>query len=81
MKDVHTEHCCKRHGCKYMDPDCTVYHGDKDQSYDCESCDYEYSEENSEYRFIKWLSNRSYLTKNVEEIYKEYLNDPSRSEY
>ena len=40
-KDVHTEHCCIRHGCKYDDDDCSVFvHGAK-QSYDCESCDFE----------------------------------------
>lgn len=73
--DVHTEHCCKRHGCKYMDQECTVYHGDKTQSYDCESCEYEYSEQNSDFRFVKWLSDNNYLNENWEDIYKRYLDN------
>lgn len=24
---VHNTHCCKRHGCKYANEDCPVYHG------------------------------------------------------
>jgi hypothetical protein len=40
-RDVHTEHCCKRHGCKYgnMDGECTVESGQKRQSHPCEECD------------------------------------------
>lgn len=38
MKDVHTEHCCARHGCKYGDEDCPVELGLKKQSYLCEWC-------------------------------------------
>jgi hypothetical protein len=78
-KDVHTEHCCKRHGCKYGNLDCTVAHGNKIQSYDCEACGYEYSDENSEFRMIKWLSDKGYLTDNWDKIYKDYLGiDPSK---
>ena len=41
-KDVHTEHCCRWHGCKYGDDaDCPVENGTKRQSYACEQCDYE----------------------------------------
>lgn len=40
-KDVHTEHCCVIHGCKYGDDGCTVYSGEKEQSYPCEHCDYD----------------------------------------
>jgi hypothetical protein len=36
--DVHTEHCCAEHGCKYGDPACTVTTGQKPQRYPCESC-------------------------------------------
>jgi hypothetical protein len=39
-KDVHTEHCCKIHGCKYGDSDCSVAMGTKKQSHPCESCDF-----------------------------------------
>ena len=36
--DVHTEHCCIAHGCKYMDPKCTVTTGKKKQSGRCFDC-------------------------------------------
>lgn len=39
-KDVHTEHCCYRHGCCYGDQGCTVKSGMKPQSYPCEVCDF-----------------------------------------
>ncbi len=39
MIDVHTEHCCKDHGCKYRDADCTVVTGAGVQAdYACEEC-------------------------------------------
>ena len=38
MKDVHTEHCCIYHGCKYCDDDCTVMTKTAPQSYLCERC-------------------------------------------
>lgn len=41
IKDVHTEHCCAQHGCKYADSDCPVASGNKPQSYPCESCEWE----------------------------------------
>jgi len=34
-KDVHTEHCCKRCGCKYGSKDCSVVSGKKRQSLKC----------------------------------------------
>jgi len=38
--DVHTEHCCSEHGCKYSDGAlCTVETGQKPQSHPCESCE------------------------------------------
>ena len=40
-KDVHTEHCCLEHGCKYnKDDTCTVVTGEAPQSFPCESCEY-----------------------------------------
>ena len=50
MPDVHTRHCCKYHGCKYNDLDCTVTTGKEPQEYDCETCDY--IKENHEYMLI-----------------------------
>ena len=38
IRDVHTEHCCIVHGCKYCDDECTVESGRARQSYLCESC-------------------------------------------
>lgn len=41
LKDVHTEHCCSTHGCKYGDlsrTECTVVSGEKQQSFPCEVC-------------------------------------------
>jgi hypothetical protein len=39
QKDVHTEHCCVLHGCKYgKDFFCTVVQKKKPQSFICESC-------------------------------------------
>ena len=42
-KDVHTEHCCVIHGCKYGEEGegCTVFDCFDLQSHLCESCDYE----------------------------------------
>lgn len=37
-KDVHTEHCCLKHGCKYCDKNCTVTTKQKLQSFPCEAC-------------------------------------------
>ena len=38
-KDVHTEHCCIFHGCKYgMDKDCTVVQEIAVQDFPCEEC-------------------------------------------
>jgi len=42
MKDVHTEHCCDKHGCKYSnEAECTVMTGKVPQSHRCESCEHE----------------------------------------
>lgn len=37
--DVHTEHCCVEHGCKYGDDGCTVVALRKKQSGPCERCE------------------------------------------
>ncbi len=41
IKDVHTEHCCMVHGCKYGKKHCPVVIKEKRQSYPCESCEYQ----------------------------------------
>jgi hypothetical protein len=39
IKDVHTEHCCLHHGCKYGENEtCTVMSLRGKQSYLCEGC-------------------------------------------
>lgn len=40
-KDIHTEHCCIVHGCKYGEEDCTVMQKKQPQSHRCELCDEE----------------------------------------
>lgn len=35
--DVHDRHCCKRHGCKYGDINCTVANG-PNEGVPCEEC-------------------------------------------
>lgn len=37
--DVHTEHCCRWHGCKYADASCPVITDTKHQSFVCEECE------------------------------------------
>lgn len=53
-KDVHTEHCCIRHGCKYIHwspryeeeiKECSVMTVTKKQSFRCEECDDELVEQ------------------------------------
>ena len=41
-KDIHTQHCCKIHGCKYNDDECSVWNKIKNQSFRCEDCTYDY---------------------------------------
>lgn len=43
-KDVHTEHCCVMHGCKYGNWSCVVVNGQKKQSFTCEYCWDEFSD-------------------------------------
>lgn len=38
IRDVHTQHCCKFHGCKYGEEDCPVTTGQKSQQFPCEFC-------------------------------------------
>jgi O-acetyl-ADP-ribose deacetylase (regulator of RNase III) len=41
-KDVHTEHCCLTHGCKYGEGEqCPVENGTKKQSSPCEVCSFD----------------------------------------
>ena len=56
MSDVHTEHCCAEHGCKYGNDNCTVASGEKKQSYPCETCDWE------EEQFQKVVAGRTLIS-------------------
>lgn len=38
IKNVHTEHCCAIHGCKYNDNDCPVANRVLQQSFPCQDC-------------------------------------------
>lgn len=55
-KDVHTEHCCIYHGCKYSYTKviCPVVAKAKVQSYPCEECD-EAKQEFEEAKSLKWF--------------------------
>lgn len=48
IKDVHTGHCCSKHGCKYSykytNDECTVVSGRAPQEHPCEYCDREREE-------------------------------------
>jgi len=46
FSDVHTEHCCAEHGCKYAYKSelCTVTQGIAKQSYPCEVCSFDEEE-------------------------------------
>lgn len=37
--EIHRSHCCQRHGCKYLDPDCPVLKGRVIQQGPCEMGD------------------------------------------
>lgn len=50
--DVHTEHCCSKHGCKYGEKLCTVTRGVHKQSHPCEFCSMD--EEEMEERGEVW---------------------------
>ena len=38
IKDIHTEFCCKIHGCMCGDSNCSVASGFKNQKYYCRYC-------------------------------------------
>ena len=38
--DVHDRHCCKKHGCKYGDINCTVVNG-VCEGVECEDCEFD----------------------------------------
>jgi len=40
IKDIHTERCCIKHGCRYGEDNfyCTVVNGKKPQSFPCPQC-------------------------------------------
>jgi len=40
-RNVHTEHCCIEHGCKYSHDDCPVVAGKMRQSHKCETCHFD----------------------------------------
>lgn len=65
-KDVHTDHCCIVHGCKYGDASCPVETGQKKQSYLCAVCtDHDTEAEKIRDRFMAehraWATLRRYL--------------------
>jgi hypothetical protein len=74
--DVHTRHCCKYHGCKYGDDDCTVFHGNKEQEYDCEECDEPYRTKeylDFVYKYYNRLEEQNRLPIEYRNLYNELL--------
>jgi hypothetical protein len=68
MKDVHTEHCCIKHGCKYSDPNCTVTTGKAPQSFPCEDCEYEEERYNEFIERDDYKERRESLNNIIDEI-------------
>jgi hypothetical protein len=63
MKNVHTEHCCERHGCKYNEKDCPVEFGGVKQSFPCEVCQMEFDEGRSYVYKIRFKETGKYKSK------------------
>ena len=72
MTDVHTEHCCVIHGCKYGDEDCTVTTGELKQSYPCEFCK-EMDKTIIDKMWSEKISYKEYCRATVKEIKKAYV--------
>lgn len=67
---VHATHCCKIHGCKYMDKNCPVVLGIIDQKYDCEEC----VEDEKRYKSLSLedlLNEKLYLEYKLGLVYRE----------
>lgn len=90
-KDVHTEHCCAEHGCKYGDPDCPVVNDIKLQSYPCERCDEDARDDEKQgeaiYRAVyqhqggKWEANESReVWSETAKRYRRFLREIERRE-
>lgn len=60
IKDVHTEHCCALHGCKYNNAYCTVTMAKAAQSYPCEGCLDEWDELYDWAHLMNEMYNRGY---------------------
>lgn len=60
VPDVHTGHCCDRHGCRYgkdATGECTVTSGAKPQERICEQCDHELEEADAAARAVLDIRN------------------------
>lgn len=72
VTDVHTEHCCLRHGCKYdwhQIGGCTVTSGKKQQSFPCEHCESEIEEEYADAVHVNEIITR------IEDKWRGYAED------
>lgn len=63
--DVHDSHCCKIHGCKYRDENCTVANGTY-EGITCEDCEYD------EIFSQKWIDKEKLLEQLQELISEEH---------
>jgi disulfide oxidoreductase YuzD len=69
--DVHTRHCCKHHGCKYDDPDCSVFYGPKEAEYECEIC---IEEPDTAKDNLSWLYSYYHRLETENKLPQEYRN-------
>jgi hypothetical protein len=70
--DIHTRHCCKRHGCKYDDDiHCSVFYGDKEAEYECEICQ---EDPGTAKDYLSWLYGYYHHLETKNKLPQEYRN-------
>lgn len=69
-KCVHTEHCCRVHGCKYGDDGCPVWLGHKSQSHPCESCEVFDLNDVPKIRISEFKKRNDQFDEKYEEVYE-----------
>ena len=73
LKDVHTEHCCIIHGCKYYkDDECSVIQRKAKQSFPCELCTPKQFEIINE-TWKRNISINKYIENKIKEIKDAYV--------
>lgn len=77
-KNVHTEHCCFVHGCKYGDDDCPVEGGVQIQSFKCEACAWNEDEREREEKAGKPPSFENLINQHGPDAVRHLTGDLSR---